>query len=721
MAQVPYNEGIPSVAPQVNTPDDYSHVQASPASFGAGAAQGLGALGTGAEKAGDFFGQVQTDDALNGAMKTANEKLEQYKGLRGRDRLDAQDSTNQAIDEAFKTARDNLDSPKQQYQFDQTARFFRERYIAGQMSAAANEAAHEYSTGVNNSAYQNGMALISANPSDPAAFEQGVSLMQGARLKNLQLNGMASDPDSVTKETRQTVIDATEAKISALIPTDPIAAQKTLETNRSVLAASPNYDALSSRLQNATIKIKATQIGDEYLGRMGVTGSAGGPVLQGAPATQAVTDTLVNALHQQESGGNDTAPTSAAGAVGGYQIKPATFSQYTHPGENLDINNPADQRTVASRIVEDGLKKSGGNPAGAAVAYISGIGNVAPPGSPTPWKADLVDPNTGISTSQYVSQVSAKAAKAGMMMDKATALAQIDRDYGNDPALAQAVRNHVSEQFSIASIAQQSQIAAQKAASDQSLRTYGDRIRSGATDSAYRRDPNLTEEQVEHLDKLQSDTVSQQIQGAPGNWGGNYPSIQDRILNPGAENPITSRSQLLAEYGKGGLNPAGMEQAGKLLDWSTKPENMGDRLQAENFYKTAQRAVTLEVEGMNIKLPGSDQKWASALPVLNNALDKGRAAGVSDRELMDPKSAKSVWPALQPFLPSDRDKMAFAINAGNNPQPAPAFDYKTLKTLPDAVQAYNDHKITRAQAKELWEANGWGPSTAQPSAPISVK
>jgi Transglycosylase SLT domain len=115
-----------------------------------------------------------------------------------------------------------------------------------------------------------------------------------------------------------------------------------------------------------------------------------------------IVDQLDTAIHGQESNGQSTAPTSVNGAVGGYQIMPATFQQYAQPGES--ITNPADNSTVGKRIISDLTQKYAGDPARVAVAYFSGPGNVAPPDSPTPWRTDAKDGN-GTTTSQYVGSV----------------------------------------------------------------------------------------------------------------------------------------------------------------------------------------------------------------------------------------------------------------------------------------------------------------------------
>ena len=111
---------------------------------------------------------------------------------------------------------------------------------------------------------------------------------------------------------------------------------------------------------------------------------------------------VADAIHQYGEGGGVTSPTSVNGAVGGWQIMPATFQQYAKPGE--DINNPKDNEAVGRRIVDDLKAKYPDDPARVAVGYFSGPGNVAPPGSATPWIEDKKDGN-GTAVSQYVAKI----------------------------------------------------------------------------------------------------------------------------------------------------------------------------------------------------------------------------------------------------------------------------------------------------------------------------
>ncbi len=118
----------------------------------------------------------------------------------------------------------------------------------------------------------------------------------------------------------------------------------------------------------------------------------------GAPGV----DALHAAIVGQESHFNPNSPTSVDGAVGIGQVEPSTFAQYARPGES--ISNAADNLAVSKRIIADYAQRYGGDPARVATAYFSGPGNVAPPGSPTPWLHDTHDGN-GKFVSSYVSDV----------------------------------------------------------------------------------------------------------------------------------------------------------------------------------------------------------------------------------------------------------------------------------------------------------------------------
>ncbi len=133
--------------------------------------------------------------------------------------------------------------------------------------------------------------------------------------------------------------------------------------------------------------------------------AAPSPGMTAGSGTTPPVSQIAQAIFQQESGNNPGAPTSVNGAVGPAQVMPSTFKQYARPGE--DINNPQDNTAVGQRIISDLSLKTGGDPARIAVGYFSGPGNVAPPGSPTPWIHNTSDGN-GTTVAQYVDQVTGR-------------------------------------------------------------------------------------------------------------------------------------------------------------------------------------------------------------------------------------------------------------------------------------------------------------------------
>jgi len=185
-----------------------------------------------------------------------------------------------------------------------------------------------------------------------------------------------------------------------------------------------NFDTSGAML------LQAERAAKKYLNQtVGVTPQGMAAAAGGGASWQNVHAAII----KQESGGNPNAPSSVTGATGIGQIQPETFKQYAKPGERID--NPADNYAVSQRIVQDLYQKAGGDPARVAVGYFSGPGNIAPPGSPTPYKEDKKDP-TGKSTSSYVADVLGR-------MGKASSIPIPARDMVGNPALV----NAAAEQF----------------------------------------------------------------------------------------------------------------------------------------------------------------------------------------------------------------------------------------------------------------------------------
>ncbi|MDN7481930.1 hypothetical protein QZM38_13955 [Burkholderia orbicola] len=123
----------------------------------------------------------------------------------------------------------------------------------------------------------------------------------------------------------------------------------------------------------------------------------GGPVPGGAAPN------LSQIFLQQESSGGNAAPDNP------FQIQKPTFDRFAQPGESW--NNVADRNAVAQRMLAKFNQDYGGDVGRIATAYFSGEGNVAPPGSATPYLKNVSDSN-GKTVASYVSDMVRRAGEA---------------------------------------------------------------------------------------------------------------------------------------------------------------------------------------------------------------------------------------------------------------------------------------------------------------------
>lgn len=269
MAQVPYEGGVPQVAPDARPPDDYDRVQSSPADFGAAIGTGLSNLGAAGTKVGAFFGQVQTDDAINTAMSSANNKLNSFLSLRGGDALSAQQSTQDALDSIFKENRQNLGTLEQQHQYDQAVRSFQERYVSGKMSTHADQQAKDYATTTNNSSLKVALDLVSSSANDPTVVENARHDAISAAVKQTQIEGNGGNPVAVKAATARAEQAVYKTQIETLAVSDPLKAQGVLEKNRATLGEAyyPLADQLKTRVDKATGESVADQVVQQTAGR----------------------------------------------------------------------------------------------------------------------------------------------------------------------------------------------------------------------------------------------------------------------------------------------------------------------------------------------------------------------------------------------------------------------------------------------------------------------
>jgi hypothetical protein len=157
----------------------------------------------------------------------------------------------------------------------------------------------------------------------------------------------------------------------------------------------------------------------------GAAGAGAAPAGSGGAGQPGVTPTKVfNALVGTEA--SQANATSPKGATGKAQIVQGTFDQYKLPGESY--GNEDDRVAAARRYVDDMWKKYPGDTARVAVGYFSGVGNVAPAGSPTPWIKNTSDGNMQVS--QYVDRFGGKLGVSPTKVATNTSVTPVATDAG---------------------------------------------------------------------------------------------------------------------------------------------------------------------------------------------------------------------------------------------------------------------------------------------------
>ena len=461
MAQVRYQD-VPEVAPAENAPQDEQHIQANPEEFGGTIAKGAEQLGQGASNAAKFFGEVQADDATNTALTRANAALNKFRALNGADALNAQKPTQDEIDAAFKDGRDSLSTPAQQYQYDSNVRNYQQRYISGIMASHADEQAKAFTRQTNDNTANLHLSNIAQNPNDPVIFNDNMSEVINARVKQAQVEGQG--PEGLKMAAADGRAQALSARIDSLAATGNAAgALQMLKDNQAQLSVVDRRNGVSyyDQLYGKVNRVGSLQTGVAAQ-RQKLSETYGNLP---PPSTSATLPQVQSAIYGQESSSGKRTETSVTGAVGGMQVQPATFKLYARPGEN--IANPIDNKNVGDRILTDYYNKYNGDPYRVAVAYVSGPGNVAPPGSATPWINNKADP-TGKNVASYVSDVAAKLGVAPIA--PYTAEAAVERSIMLDGNLTDEAKQFALQEnsrfFRESEIAMESSTKAKKDAAD---------------------------------------------------------------------------------------------------------------------------------------------------------------------------------------------------------------------------------------------------------------
>lgn len=494
----------PTVEPSATPPNDYQNIQSSPNDFGAQVGQATERLGKTVEQGGlelagtlqQRYNEVSGNEAVNQYQirglqiydgDPSDPNNQGLKALSGRAALDAVPGAQQSLEDTRQKIRAGLKNDAQRIMFDNDTRRF-SLYMRERIGNFDTEQRRVWTSTVNADTERVTLQGIASNPGDDENFKHSLEDVRNAAVKEYQIHDPNhTQPNILSANLITASTAAVKTRIETWATTDPDGAFQWLkngivpdiahnQTGKMVSvreAVDPAtyaalYRGLGTKADSSAGKADATDI---FL-----HGGQGAPVPQptmpgGARVTPVSTsegapdvDRVHSAIIQQESSGRDDIGASSAGALGPGQIMPATFAQYAKPGERID--NPADNRAVSKRIVADLYQKYDGDADRVAVAYFSGEGNVAPPGSPTPWKEDKKDTD-GTSTSQYVSQVGGRLGGAPRQQQ-----APADSLYPNEEAAALEISRRAggNEQREFAGLAQY-----RKLVSDYRMKTATDR------------------------------------------------------------------------------------------------------------------------------------------------------------------------------------------------------------------------------------------------------
>lgn len=707
MAQVPYQDGVPDVAPRDAVPDDYQHEQANPAEFGGLIAQGAQRAGAGALGAAKFFGQVAADNASNEFQDRATKVLygdpskttigpdgqpQQdlgYLGLKGRAALDARPQVEKQFDDLTKEIRTGLQTPEQQLQFDDFTRRYR-NVSTESIGRHADEQANQWYGQVNNATANLALTQIATHYDDPVQVAHGASDLINARVKQVDLSG--GSPEQRQAAINEGKAEALEAQLNAMAVKDPGRALKILDQNRNIASVVDSKTGVSyyDRMA-AQFRARGEQQNGITAAVQHANEAAGG--YQAPPLPK-----LQDAVFGQESGQGKNTQTSPTGAVGYGQIEPATFRQFAGPGQ--DINNEADNKAVGQRIIANYYQQYNGDPYRVAVAYYSGPGNVAPPGSPTPWIRDISRDKNGNPikpVSRYVSDIATRLGaapqQAGVMPhpplpanDPYALNAAAMQGMMTDPNISENERQYgmayLERSFRQAQVAAEADVKAKKDANDNAANTYvSTMMKSGANPqmlTAIANDNNLTWETKENLQRIATQDFGLE---STTQFGKAYADTYKRIfLPPDDPNRINDVNDILKLGIPGqdnGLTPRGVAELGKVFMASRKdPDQTAVNQVKSSLINYAKQKLSFDQETLfpgvsPLKDPKGVQVFdAQFVPKFEAAYDSWIKAGKNPWEFLTQDNVDKLMTGMRPKAQMAADRIAAEGQATGEGLPA---------------------------------------------------
>ncbi len=684
MANVAYS-GVPESVPQGAPPEDYQHEQASAGAFGAGIAAGAEAVGESLTKDANIYGQVAADNATNNTLQSITNSLygdptkkvlgpggvlvpdTGYFGLRGDDAMRARADIAKHIDAVIAENGRSLDTPLARQAYEADTRRYRAQWER-EIGAHADNQQRVWTIDTNNTSIEIQLNTLARAPTDPSVVARVTDAVRQAMVRNAQLNGLDA-AGAVLKADQQVAL----MQVQALLPTDPVAAQRLLDEKKGLLASTPGYDGLVDRVQLRARDVTAHAVADNAL-------------IPRGRVTLPPARTISEAILGQESGGGANTATSVTGAVGAYQIQPDTFAHYAKPGEI--ITNPADNARVGQRIIADLEHKYPNDPARVAVAYFSGQGNVSAPGSPTPWLADRRDP-TGKSVSSYVSDIRARLAgsAAGTPQSGAdyyrqnfTAIEDKARQdylarYPNDVDGADRAASLADTKMRAAITQDEMRIKADYHALDAAASKPGANGQLPITvDQLLQNHPelrtgweNLQLSNPYAAANFENHLLKANAMPANTTYGNDFYNIFNKVLSGEVKSPDQLLPEIDASKGDSSrLTKEGYGQLKTMMGALGTPQGTALARAEQNFFRNARHQLTLTNEANRTVDKAGDVQFNRFMVAAMSRINADLASGKTPEQLFDPKSPDYVGKLIPSFDRPLAQKTAAILAAAGN-------------------------------------------------------
>lgn len=759
---------FPTVQPTGAPGGDYQEIHSSPANFGGLTAEGEQKFGQGALQAAQNLtgleGMISETAATNGEtsymgeLGTLQGKLRSLRGMAAVNEGPAIIKQISALRQKYAVGMPNLYA---QHAFNMLASRHEgyaledaNNYIASQIKQADMDSAHA----------SVGAAIANAGSLDVAQsderFNDSVAQIEFGARRLMQNQGwgdyMHEDPQthaltfdtSLQGQQAKTVYqeyknkalgDAYINRFQSLAQQNVVAAYNLYLKNRQEIPGNAQVKLdtfFTPKIRDAETRTTA----DTVIGKWDQQYNAG------------PTSNIADAIHMQESGGHANARTSVTGATGGWQLQPETFARFAKPGEN--INNPADNETVAKRYIAHLSQVAGGDPARIAVGYFSGEGNIAPPGSTMPWKENRADP-TGKTVSSYVGDVMARLGKGGNVANAVGTTAQTvgneayksKADYyrvnynaiinqarqtalqqhPDDPHYADEVMARVEQRMNTEI---KTQTLAYKADDDLVQRAFNGDLSNGVHPTTIQELTNISPQVKAAWERMQvnnpiaANLIQTHILTAASRLGGHdqrtygtgFYDLFRRIHAPeGDPSRITDPTELYSHVGPNGdLTLSGLKELTSEIQGRNTPDGAAESTMKAQFLKNARAQITGTNEGLHIRDPKGDQLYLQFLAKTLPAYDKERKAGKSAAQLLDPESPDYIGKMIGQFKRPMSQWTADMLGAGATTQ----IDTSTPQALIAAVQS---GKMPRAEGEKIALERGWirsNPAT-EPTVPLS--